>query len=115
MFEALHICGAKANAMDSENKDAVALLLAAFTKALSIRDHEALDVQLAPWISVSEALELAKDQEFDVFIGDQIFPDVADQLPPRVDADNFIAWAVLGNLDAAVVKIAGGLYVGYLG
>jgi hypothetical protein len=50
-----------------------------------------------------------------VFIGDQIFPDVADQLPPRVDADNFIAWAVLGNLDAAVVKIAGGLYVGYLG
>ncbi len=101
--------------MDSENKDAVSLLLAAFTKALSIRDHEALDVQLAPWISVSEAIELAEGQEFDVFVGDEIFPDVADHLPPRVDADNFIAWAVLGDLDAAVVKIAGGLYVGYLG
>lgn len=101
--------------MDSVNEDSVALLLTAFTTALRIRDHEALDVQLAPWISVGEALELSRDQEFDVFIGDQIFPDVADRLPPRVDADNFIAWAVLGNLDAAVVKIAGGLYVGHLG
>lgn len=101
--------------MDSENRDAVGLLLAAFTNALSIRDHEALDVQLAPWISVAEAIDLAEGQEFDVYIGDQIFPDVAEHLPPRVDADNFIAWAVLGDLDAAVVRIAGGLYVGYLG
>lgn len=101
--------------MDSENKDAVALLLTGFTRALRIRDHEALDVQLAPWISVSEALDLAEGQEFDVFIGDELFPDVADCLPPRIDEQNFIAWAVLGDLDAAVVKIAGGLYVGYFG
>lgn len=99
--------------MDSENTDAVAQLLASFTKALRIRDHEALDVQLAPWCSVAETLDLAAGQEFDVFVGDQLFPDVADRLPARIDEQNFIAWAVLGDLDAAVVKIAGGLYVGY--
>ncbi len=101
--------------MDSENKDAVAQLLAAFTKALRTRDHEALDVQLAPWISVADALDLAAGQEFDVFVGDELFPEVADRLPPRVDEQNFVAWAALGDLDAAVVNIAGGLYVGYFG
>lgn len=101
--------------MDSENRDAVSQLLASFTKALSIRDHEALEVQLAPWISVADAITLAEGKEFDVFIGNELFPDVADRLPPRIDEQNFIAWAALGALDAAVVKIAGGLYVGYFG
>lgn len=101
--------------MDSVNEDAVAQLLTAFVKALGARDHEALDVQLAPWISVADALELGRDREFDVFVGEQLFPDVADRLPPRIDEQNFIAWATLGDLDAAVVEIAGGLYVGYLG
>jgi hypothetical protein len=101
--------------MDSQNKDGVAQLLTGFTKALRIRDHEALDVQLAPWITVANAIELAEGQEFDVFVSDQLFPDVADRLPPRIDEQNFIAWATLGDLDAAVVEIAGGLYVGYFG
>lgn len=101
--------------MDSQNNDEVSRLLAAFTKALSVRDHEALDVQLAPWIPVAEAIELAEDQEFDVFVGDQVFTDVADRLSPRIDERNFVAWAVIGDLDAAVVDIAGNLYVGYFG
>lgn len=101
--------------MDSTSNDRVAQLLTGFTRALSIRDHEALDVQLAPWISVSEAIERAEGQEFDVFVGDELFPDVAERLPPQIDEQNFVAWAVLGDLDAAVVAIAGGIYVGYFG
>lgn len=101
--------------MDSNKSDRVAQLLTGFTRALRIRDHEALDVQLAPWISVSGAIELAAGQEFDVFVGDELFPDVADRLPPQIDEHNFVAWAALGDLDAAVVTIAGGVYVGYFG
>ncbi len=101
--------------MDSASEDAVGSLLGAFVRALELRDHEALDVQLAPWISVAEALELAGGNELDVFVEDRLFPDVADRLPARVDEQNYIAWAALGDLDAAVVEIAGGLYVGYFG
>lgn len=101
--------------MDATNEDAVGALLGAFTRALEVRDHEALDVQLAPWISVAEAIDLAGGNELDVFVEDRLFPDVADRLPARIDEQNFIAWAALGDLDAAVVEIAGGLYVGYLG
>lgn len=101
--------------MDSKNDDDVARLLAAFAGALRLRDHEALDVQLAPWISVAEAIELAGGNELDVFVEDKLFPDVAERLPARVDEQNYVAWAVLGDLDTAVVEIAGGLYIGYLG
>lgn len=99
--------------MDSNNDDAVTQLLRGFAKALERRDHEALDVQLAPWITVATALELASGQEFDVFIEDRLFPEVAEKLPPRVDEHNYVAWAILGDFEAAVVEIAGGYYVGY--
>lgn len=101
--------------MDSQNEDAVGRLLAAFATALEARDHEALDVQLAPWITVAEALELAGGNEFDVFVDDKLFPEVADRLPARVDERDYVAFARLGDLDAVVVEIAGGLYIGYLG
>ncbi|MFT4050276.1 MAG: hypothetical protein QM648_10660 [Solirubrobacterales bacterium] len=93
----------------------MAKLLSAFTKALQLRDHEALDVQLAPWISVADAIELAGGNELDVFVDDKLFSDVAERLSPRIDELNFLAWARIGDFDVAVVEIARGLYVGYIG
>lgn len=93
--------------------DEVGALLEAFAEALEKRDHEALDVQLAPWISVSTALELAAGQEFDVFVEDRLFSEVAPKLPERIDEHNYVTWAILGDFECAVVEIAGNLYVGY--
>lgn len=102
--------------MDSKNNDdQVAALLGAFAAALEKRDHEALDVQLAPWITVDDALTLANGQEFDVFIEDRLFPEVAERLPARVDEHNYVAWAILGDFEVAIVEIAGSYYVGYFG
>jgi hypothetical protein len=95
-------------------------LIEAFGNAVVKRDHEALDVLLAPWISVSTALEQFAAQ-FDEMLGEwdlpsgswpsdfeggvsplsyeelrapSDFPPGVD-IPARVDADNYVGWGHL--------------------
>lgn len=92
-------------------------LIEAFGNAVIKRDHEALDVLLAPWIGVNEALEKfrtcfdemlrewelpagAWPADFNGGSGALTFAELKEpsdfppgvDIPARVDADNFVAW-----------------------
>lgn len=120
--------------MESMELDPTGRLLEAFGTALIARDHEALDVQLAPWISVASALALldhpersGRDIGFELLPHEAEFAEVADVLPARIDEGNFDSWSTLAfyrpvpgggdglfSLKLATVTIAGGLYIGHI-
>lgn len=98
--------------------ESVEQLIEAFGNGVVKRDHEALDVLLAPWISVQTALDQFRAsfdemlEEWDLPTGSWAtdfeggtspltyedvrapsdFPPGLD-IPARVDADNYVAWA----------------------
>jgi hypothetical protein len=114
------ICGAKANALEVVVPDDVEKLNEAFGKAIIARDHEALDVLLAPWISVAAALDKVKEAvdetcreweidealwptEFESSSGSLSYDDLRApsdfapgvDIPAQVTADNYEGWQVI--------------------
>lgn len=112
--------------------DEIKKLHDAFGKAMFARDHEALDVILAPWIGVAGALELMLDFEIDrhgEFRADEsnvAFAELSTDTPAQITAANYVSlnsivftaspdWSE-GVLDLkfAAVRLADGLHVGSL-
>jgi hypothetical protein len=109
MLAVLLIAARRLTQPEESMSDDVEQFKQALGNALVAKDHEALDVLLAPWIRVSEALDPLREiaaaiaEEWDIdptcwpteFVADAgvlTFENLGPEIPDKVTADNYVGW-----------------------